>query len=98
MRRLLATLCVYVGLWATAQAHAQACVVAAQSCQDNTRHNLGSRCCGCAEEGGKAELVELRAFVRKGGKLLYELDGLRWRSSYDDSGRGEGPPTGIVTL
>eukprot|EP00775_Hariotina_reticulata_P011277 gene11276-11426_t len=44
------------------------------------------------------ELVELRVFVRKGGKLKYELDGLRWKSSYADDGSGEGPPTGIYTL
>mmetsp|Transcript_8632 Transcript_8632/g.21570 ORF Transcript_8632/g.21570 Transcript_8632/m.21570 type:complete len:100 (-) Transcript_8632:922-1221(-) len=47
-------------------------------------------------EGGKTELVELRAYVRKGGKLNYELDGLRWKTSYKEG--GEGPPTGIVSL
>ncbi|KAI8471661.1 MAG: hypothetical protein J3K34DRAFT_416367 [Monoraphidium minutum] len=44
------------------------------------------------------ELVELRVYVRKGGKLKYELDGLRWKSSYADDGSGEGPPTGVFTL
>jgi hypothetical protein len=47
-----------------------------------------------AEPGGKTELVELRVFVRKGGRLKYELDGLRWKSSICDDGSGEGPPTG----
>lgn len=50
------------------------------------------------EEGGKAELVELRAFVRKGGKLKYELDGLRWKTSYAKDGSGEGPPPGILSM
>lgn len=36
----------------------------------------------------------LLVYVRKGGKLKYELDGLRWKSSYSDDGTGEGPPTG----
>ena len=31
-----------------------------------------------AGEGQTTELVELRVYVRKGGKLKYELDGLRW--------------------
>jgi hypothetical protein len=30
----------------------------------------------------------------QGGKLKYELDGLRWKSSICDDGTGEGPPTG----
>ena len=30
----------------------------------------------------------------QGGKLKYELDGLRWKSSISDDGTGEGPPTG----
>lgn len=49
---------------------------------------------GAGESPSKTELVELRVFVRKGGKLKYELDGLRWKSSYADDGSGEGPPTG----
>jgi hypothetical protein len=28
-----------------------------------------------ADEGGKTDLVELRAYVRKGGKLKFELEG-----------------------
>jgi hypothetical protein len=67
-------------------------------------------CCRLCAGGGKTlfnkdkesstttELVELRVFVRKGGKLKYELDGLRWKSSYVDDGSGEGPPSGIFTL
>jgi len=46
------------------------------------------------ESPSKTEAVELRVYVRKGGKLKYELDGLRWKSSYSDDGTGEGPPTG----
>lgn len=33
-----------------------------------------------------------------GGKLKYELDALRWKSSVCDDGSGEGPPPGIVTM
>eukprot|EP00878_Enallax_costatus_P019515 GHUV01020589.1.p1 GENE.GHUV01020589.1~~GHUV01020589.1.p1 ORF type:complete len:228 (+),score=51.35 GHUV01020589.1:1454-2137(+) len=51
-----------------------------------------------AESPTKTELVELRVFVRKGGKLKYELDGLRWKSYVVDDGSGEGPPVGIFTL
>jgi hypothetical protein len=51
-----------------------------------------------AESATKTELVELRVYVRKGGKLKYELDGLRWKSSISDDGSGEGPPTGIFTM
>lgn len=51
-----------------------------------------------AGEGQTTELVELRVYVRKGGKLKYELDGLRWKSSYADDGSGEGPPIGIFTM
>jgi hypothetical protein len=47
------------------------------------------------ESATKTELVELRVYVRKGGKLKYELDGLRWKSSISDDGSGEGPPTGV---
>jgi len=50
------------------------------------------------DEGGKAELTELRAYVRKGGKLKYELDGVRWKSSYAKDGTGEGPPPGIFSM
>ncbi|WIA43695.1 hypothetical protein OEZ86_010127 [Tetradesmus obliquus] len=50
------------------------------------------------ESATKTELVELRVFVRKGGKLKYELDGLRWKSSVCDDGSGEGPPPGIFTM
>lgn len=50
------------------------------------------------ESPSKTEAVELRVYVRKGGKLKYELDGLRWKSSYSDDGTGEGPPTGIFTM
>jgi len=47
---------------------------------------------GCAQAAAKPsstrtrkapqqrKLVELRVFVRKGGKLKYELDGLRWKA------------------
>jgi hypothetical protein len=41
-------------------------------------------------------LVELRAFVRKGGQLKYELEGVRWKSSFAPGGTG--PPTGIFSL
>lgn len=51
-----------------------------------------------AESATKTELVELRVYVRKGGKLKYELDGLRWKSSVCDDGSGEGPPPGIFTM
>ena len=51
-----------------------------------------------AESPTTTQLVELRVFVRKGGKLKYELDGLRWKSSYADDGSGEGPPPGIFTM
>jgi hypothetical protein len=51
-----------------------------------------------AESPTKTELVELRVYVRKGGKLKYELDGLRWKSSISDDGSGEGPPPGIFTM
>jgi hypothetical protein len=51
-----------------------------------------------AAEGNTTEAVELRVYVRKGGKLKYELEGLRWRSSYADDGSGEGPPPGIFTM
>eukprot|EP00879_Flechtneria_rotunda_P005218 GHRR01005501.1.p1 GENE.GHRR01005501.1~~GHRR01005501.1.p1 ORF type:complete len:310 (+),score=72.49 GHRR01005501.1:1280-2209(+) len=50
------------------------------------------------ENPTKTELVELRVYVRKGGKLKYELDGVRWKSSYADDGSGQGPPTGIFTM
>ncbi len=38
--------------------------------------------CLHTDEGTKTEVVELRAYVRKGGKLKYELDGVRWKSSF----------------
>ncbi|KAG1658019.1 hypothetical protein FOA52_010260 [Chlamydomonas sp. UWO 241] len=44
------------------------------------------------------ELVELRCYVRKGGKLKYTLDGLRWKSEFTDNETGEGPPPGVVTM
>jgi hypothetical protein len=48
-----------------------------------------------AEPLNKTELVELRVYVRQGGKLKYELDGLRWKSSLTaNDGSGEGPPPG----
>lgn len=50
------------------------------------------------ENATKTELAELRVYVRKGGKLKYELDGLRWKSSISDDGSGEGPPPGIFTM
>jgi hypothetical protein len=49
-------------------------------------------------EKNTTELVELRVYVRKGGKLKYELDGLRWKSSISDDGSGQGPPPGIFTM
>jgi hypothetical protein len=51
-----------------------------------------------AESATKTELIELRVYVRKGGKLKYELDGLRWKSSISDDGSGKGPPTGIFKM
>eukprot|EP00877_Chromochloris_zofingiensis_P009355 jgi/Chrzof1/4673/Cz14g22100.t1 len=51
-----------------------------------------------SESATKTELVELKVYVRKGGKLKYELDGLRWKSSYSDDGTGEGPPPGVFTM
>jgi hypothetical protein len=57
--------------------------------------NLFNRAAG---EGQTTELVELRVFVRKGGKLKYELDGLRWKSSLSDDGSGEGPPPGVFSM
>jgi hypothetical protein len=59
---------------------------------------IGGKCLFAAEEkSGRTLLVWLRAYVRKGGKLKYELDGLRWKSSYTDEGdpEGQGPPSGI---
>ncbi len=49
------------------------------------------------ESSSTTDLVELRAFVRKGGKLKYTLDGLRWTSEFTKEG-GEGPPPGIVSM
>ncbi|KAF5837472.1 hypothetical protein DUNSADRAFT_4274 [Dunaliella salina] len=59
-------------------------------------HTLHVNIPASTEEGGRAELVELRAYVRKGGKLKYVQDGLRWKTSYAEG--GDGPPTGIVSL
>jgi hypothetical protein len=49
------------------------------------------------ETSTSTELVELKVYVRKGGKLKYTLDGLRWKSEFVQDGSGEGPPPGIFT-
>jgi hypothetical protein len=51
-----------------------------------------------ADGSTSTELVELWAYVRKGGKLNYKLDGLRWTSEFSTDGKGEGPPPGIFSV
>eukprot|EP00199_Chlamydomonas_sp_CCMP681_P002952 CAMPEP_0119103750 /NCGR_PEP_ID=MMETSP1180-20130426/2127_1 /TAXON_ID=3052 ORGANISM="Chlamydomonas cf sp, Strain CCMP681" /NCGR_SAMPLE_ID=MMETSP1180 /ASSEMBLY_ACC=CAM_ASM_000741 /LENGTH=305 /DNA_ID=CAMNT_0007088329 /DNA_START=27 /DNA_END=944 /DNA_ORIENTATION=- len=65
---------------------------------DYARPPGGAKSLFAKEEGGKTELVEMRAYVRKGGKLKFELDGVRWKSSLTDDETGEGPPTGIFGM
>ncbi|KAL6765096.1 hypothetical protein V8C86DRAFT_2461198 [Haematococcus lacustris] len=65
---------------------------------DYARPASGARSLFSPEEGRTAQLVELRAYVRNGGKLKYELDGVRWKSSFTKDGSGQGPPTGVFSM